>query len=256
MLISCLMVTQASRLRLARLAVNDFRRQTYASRELVIVHDGDVHCDLALRSLAAGEDAVIRVLRQPAGLPLGTLRNAAVTAAGGEFVCQWDDDDRYHPERLEHQWRELRKAGADFCFLCDQLHWFAASAEMYWDDWNLEPYPLNFVQGTLLGRRDAMPRYPELSRGEDTALVSELLRNKARIARVRDAGWCYVYVYHGDNAFELQHHAAISASKRYGQVRLLQRESLLRRRLGDYRPGFGSVRLPHEMGELVFGGEA
>jgi hypothetical protein len=43
-----------------------------------------------------------------------------------------DDDDRYHPRRLEIQLDALRSANCDASFLCDQLHLFAAVREMYW----------------------------------------------------------------------------------------------------------------------------
>lgn len=251
-MISCLMVTQASRLALARLAIGDFAAQTHAERELVIVHDADAAADAALRGLAAQCAAnEVRILREEPGSSLGRLRNAAVAAAAGEFVCQWDDDDRYHPQRLALQWQALRANSADFCFLSDQLHWYPERGEMYWDDWDAEAYPMNVVQGSLLGRRALMPGYPLVARGEDTALLHEILRRRGALTRVRDAGWCYVYVYHGANAFDREHHEAISRAKRYGPARLLQREGLLRQRLSEYRPGFGDMRFPHDAGCLV-----
>src|ERR1700722_20997412 len=102
-MISCIMVTQPSRLALAKLAIDDFLRQTHDERELVITHDGDDACDAALRAIAA--HASIRLVREHSGATLGTLRNVAVDACRGDFVCQWDDDDRYHPQRLALQWR-------------------------------------------------------------------------------------------------------------------------------------------------------
>jgi hypothetical protein len=128
-MISCLTVTRETRFRSLELAVGDFARQTWAERELVIVHDGDAAFDVKLKRLAAAHDA-----------------------ARGETVCQWDDDDRYHPRRLEFQFAAMRVENSEFCFLTDQLHLFAAERTMYWDDWNLEVHPLNLVQGTLLGR--------------------------------------------------------------------------------------------------------
>jgi glycosyltransferase involved in cell wall biosynthesis len=249
-MISCLMVTQPARLTLARLAIGDFAAQTHAPRELIVVHDGDATCDAALSHLAQTSPAPVRVLRQPAGRTLGALRNAAVDAAVGDFVCQWDDDDRHHRERLTLQVQSLTAANAPFGFLCDQLHWFAASGEMFWDDWNREAYPFNVVQGTLLARRERMPRYADRVRGEDTALLLEILRRGEPIARLRDAGWCYVYVYHGRNVFAAEHHLAISRAKGLRLAALLQREGSLRRRLAEYEPGFGIVRLPHEAGCL------
>ena len=254
-MISCLMITQASRLALAQLAIGDFAAQTHAERELVVLHDGDNVFHSELVALAAAVlHASVTVSHQPPGQTLGALRNAAVAAATGDFVCQWDDDDRYHPERLALQWRALRAADATFAFLTDQLHWFPATGELYWDDWNREAYPLNVVQGSLLGRRERMPRYPELARGEDTDVLLKILRKGERIARLRDAGWCSVYVYHGANTFDGAHHAAISRAKSLGLAVLVQREHTLRQRLAEYHPAFGTLRMPHAAGVLEIPG--
>lgn len=250
-MISCLMITQASRLALARLALGDFAAQTHADRELVIVHDGDGAFHDELSALAAAiHAATVRIIRHPPGSRLGTLRNVAVDAAAGEYFCQWDDDDRYHPERLALQWRALREANASFACLCDQLHWFPARGELYWDDWNREAYPLNVVQGSLLGRRDRLPRYADLARGEDTDVLLKILRNGESMARLRGAGWCSIYVCHGANTFDDTHHAAIARAKRLGHAALLQREANLRRRLAEYAPPLGPLRMPHENGAL------
>ncbi len=249
-MISCLMITQPGRLALTRAAIADFAAQTHRERELLIVHDGDSQFHASLEHAAAACDAIIRVLRQPSGHTLGWLRNAAVDAAIGDYVCQWDDDDRYHPQRLALQLQALVDANADFCFLTDQLHWFPHSGGMFWDDWNRETYPFNVVQGTLFGKRARMPRYSDDVRGEDTALLVEILRSGAPIARLRDVGWCYVYVYHGANAWDKEHHAAITRMKSLGVAALLRREASLRQRLAEYRPGLGVVRFPHEAGYL------
>jgi len=250
-MISCLTVTRPSRLPLLELALGDFAVQTYDDAELVIVHDGDTQFDARVRALAQRHPARrIRVHAAEPGASLGTLRNLSVELAEVELVCQWDDDDRYHPLRLELQLAALREQRAEFCFLADQLHWFARAGELYWDDWDLEPYPFNFVQGTLLGRKATMPRYPELARGEDTGLVLEIVRNGSGIARLRDRGWAYVYVYHGANVFPAEHHAAISRLKRYSGARLLARERELRARLAEYAPPLGQVRMPYDAGVL------
>jgi len=253
-MISCLMVTRPQRFELARFAIADFVAQTHAPRELVVLHDADAAFQAQLEAAAIGH-VDVRVVCHTGGT-LGRLRNAAVEAARGDYVCQWDDDDRYHPQRLALQWRALQEANADFCFLCDQLHWFPARGEIFWDDWNREAYPMNVVQGTLLGRRERMPAYPDEARGEDTGLLHAILRRGDSIARLRDAGWCYVYVYHGGNAWDAAHHAAIPRAKALRHAALLQRETVLRERLSEYRPGFGAVRFPHEAGELVFAGAA
>jgi glycosyltransferase involved in cell wall biosynthesis len=253
-MISCLSVTMPSRLSLLELAVGDFAAQTHADAELVIVHDGDAEYDRRLHALARRHAARrIRVHAAQPGMRLGALRNLSVQLAQGDLVCQWDDDDRHHPQRLALQSEALRAQAADFCFLADQLHWFAQARELYWDDWDAEPYPMNFVHGTLLGRKASMPVYPNVARGEDTALVHEILRAGRRIAPLRDRGWAYVYVYHGGNVFDAVHHAAISRLKRYSGGRLLARERLLRERLAEYAPPLGALSMPYEGGALRFG---
>ena len=253
MLVSCITVTQAGRLPLLRLAVGDFARQTHPRRELIIVHDGDAACHAALLALRAEHPAQsIRVELVAGPNTLGALRNVGAAAARGECVCQWDDDDRYHPQRIALQVAELAAKDADFCFLSDQLHWFPARRELTWDDWDREPYPLNFVPGTLLGRRDALPRYPELARGEDSGACLAILEAGGRIARLRGAGWCYTYVYHGANVWSYAHHAAISRVKAIGAAYLLGREMLLRKRLAEYDPPLGALTMPYPGGQIAF----
>jgi len=254
-MISCLTVTREARFASLERAVADFVRQTWAERELVIVHDGDEAFDAKLGTLAAShQGAAITVRREPQGQTLGELRNASVEAARGDIVCQWDDDDRYHPRRLELQFAAMRVENSEFCFLTDQLHLFAADRTMYWDDWNLEVHPLNLVQGTLLGSKAALGRYPPLARGEDTPLILDLLRRGRRITRLREHGYLYVYVFDGKNAWGYDHHATISAWKRFRGARLLALEPLLRARLAEYDPPLGQFVMPYESGTLVFAG--
>ena len=105
-LVSCLMVTR-DRYPFARLAIEAFRRQTHAERELVVVQDGT---DTRLvEEIKQADDPTIRAFRAPAvGLSLGALRNLAVAAARGPFVCQWDDDDLYDPDRIAAQMRHCK----------------------------------------------------------------------------------------------------------------------------------------------------
>jgi glycosyltransferase involved in cell wall biosynthesis len=235
--ISCLTVTRTSRLPGLELAIGDYARQTHAERELVIVHDGGGEFDRAIAGIVAQHRAPqVRSRSVAAGQTLGALRNCAVDAAEGALVCQWDDDDRYHPERLDVQARALATAAADFAFLTDQLHWFPRSQRMTWDDWRGEAHPLDFVQGTLMGRRAAMPRYEPLARGEDTALCARIVASGNRIERIDNAGWGYIYVCHGDNAWSDAHHWAIAHAKAMPPARLLARAPILAQRLQEYAP--------------------
>ncbi len=248
-MISCLCVTRADRLAMLADAVADFAGQDFADRELAILHEGNDAAHTAILGIAAKHPyAVIRVMRVSPGPGLGELRNIAIAAARGDCVCQWDDDDRYHPSRLTIQWDAAQAQGAAVCYLADQLHWFRPDGLLFWDDWDREAYPMNLIQGSILARRDIMPPYPNLPRGEDTLQTHALLRaaatNSFRIARLRGAGWCYTYTFHGGNVWEAEHHRAISAAKHLPPARLLPRLGELRQRLAEYRPALSALRMP------------
>lgn len=247
-MISCLCVTRGNRLPLLAQAVADFAAQTHADRELLLLHDSGPAVQQQLLDLAAAHaGSAIRVVAVAPGARLGGLRNQAVALAAGDWVCQWDDDDRYHPQRLAQQWQAAQAAGARACYLVDQLHVFVPDGLLCWDDWHGEPYPMNVVQGTLLARRDEMPDYPDWPRAEDTGHTEALMRRAAQagwpVARLRGAGWCYAYQWHGGNVWDADHHRAISRAKHLPPQRLIPRLAELRQRLADYQPPLAATQL-------------
>ncbi|MDZ7839253.1 MAG: glycosyltransferase family A protein [Gammaproteobacteria bacterium] len=252
MLISCLTVTQSGRLEELARSVRCFARQTHPERELVVVHDGADAFDRDLRSLLEHFPTErIHIERAAPGTSLGALRNLSLRHARGGLVCQWDDDDLYHPGRLAAQYGRLVETGADFCFLTDQLHWFQNTGEFFWDDWNVEPWPMNLIQGTLLGRHALMPAYPDLGRGEDTPVLQALFESGAKLTGLGGRGCLYIYTYSGNNAWDLAHHAAISKWKRLRRGPLEARYDELAHHLRDYELPIARARFPHDEGELI-----
>jgi glycosyltransferase involved in cell wall biosynthesis len=250
-MISCLLVTSPGREAHIRASMTCFAGQTVAQRELVIVHDGDVACQESIVNLASGfPESDIRVFAEAPGQTLGALRNASIGHARYPLICQWDDDDLYHPERLERQQRGLVEAGADFCFLTDQLHLFSDGNLLFWDDWSVETWPGNCIQGTLLGRRDRMALYPDLPRGEDTGLLHELVAADRTLVTLSGLGWLYIYIYHGSNAWELEHHKAISQWKRLKYDALARRLPLLEAKLREYPVMPEKLVLLHDQGRF------
>jgi glycosyltransferase involved in cell wall biosynthesis len=96
-LVSCIMPT-AGRRAFVPLALELFARQTYPSRELIVVDDGRD----AVRDLMPADERV-RYIRLDKPEALGRKRNIGCEAARGEIVAHWDDDDWYGPRRLERQ---------------------------------------------------------------------------------------------------------------------------------------------------------
>jgi glycosyltransferase involved in cell wall biosynthesis len=197
-LVSCLMVTRG-KLFPASFAVECFQRQTYANRELVMVCDApgteiERHCQEL-------NDPRIRIVYPDTPcFSLGELRNFSLRAARGEWICQWDDDDLYHPQRLELGMAICQSMQANALFLSRWLLWsplarkLGVSGAREWE-------------GSMLALRDSVPVYPALARGEDTAVTQKMIAT-GRIALI-DAPWLYTYVQTGANTWTGQHFDAI-----------------------------------------------
>lgn len=213
MKISCLMVTQASRWEHFQRACRHFVQQTWSDKELVVAAYGTPEYLARLAEEVRQLPASTRTTLTSAPISLGELRNAAVGAATGEVICQWDDDDQYHPARIELQVQALREQSADICLLADYWHYFADRGELFWVDCQTDAYGkrwarphLQGLPGSLLARRAAMVPYTAVKEGEDALLLTYAAIKRRRFALLAGCGWCYLYVFHGANTWRRSHH--------------------------------------------------
>ena len=205
-LISCLMLTRG-RLVPTRFAIDCYRRQTWPNRELVIVCD-DPASELPAYVATLGDPSIRYVLT--ARDVIGALRNVTIEAARGTLLSVWDDDDLYHPERLEFQYAELTARSAGAHFLSRWLIWwperrlFALSKRRFWE-------------GSMLARRLAFENYPAVARREDTQAVAALRQRGHRMVYT-DQPFAYCYVIHGANTLGGRYHAKLfaTATETYG----------------------------------------
>jgi len=87
-------------------AVASVRSQTRPAHEILLVDDGSPEPGLADVAARLG----LRYLRQDAS-GLSVARNTGVAGAEGEWIAFLDDDDVWHPERLDEQLRALDTEG-------------------------------------------------------------------------------------------------------------------------------------------------
>lgn len=123
MLITVYMPTK-NRLNLLQAAVDSVRRQTHEEWELIVVDDGSTDATADYLAESAGRDSRIRFIRHEESRGGPTARNAAITAAGGEFVTGLDDDDTFEPDRLAgflSYWQQLVQQGESPSCLYSQL---------------------------------------------------------------------------------------------------------------------------------------
>lgn len=215
-LISCLTITRGA-LHPARFAIECYQRQTYPARELVIVTD--TLTDALRGHIDSLNDGSIRVI-EVAPAPLGALRNLSVGAARGTIVAQWDDDDLCHPERLSRQYDALVAHGAQMIFLERWTMWWPARRRLAISE--RRPW-----EGTMLAKKEVVPRYPEISIGEDHEMLKIAAKTVAIGLLDEPALYCYVK------------HAANSCPTAYFEERF--RHATKRSEFADYEPALHAL---------------
>src|SRR6056297_1886410 len=116
--VSCMVVT-ADRKELLRRSLHSYKNQTHPNKEVVVVDNGHVRVDDLLADFDSEEVKYIRIEPSPENI-LGELRNISLEHATGDYLTCWDDDDWFHPERIEVELQTL-KQGYDACCLTGNL---------------------------------------------------------------------------------------------------------------------------------------
>jgi glycosyltransferase involved in cell wall biosynthesis len=245
-MVSCLLVTLPVAQRFAHLkrSIASYCRQTYRDTELIIVLDpgpADARAAIEGHVAALGRDD-IRIVASPQRVSVGALRNLSLGSARGDFVCQWDDDDLHHPERVERQRGALIESNSQGVLLEEVMQFFPGSRKLYCTNWRAtesKGHP-----GTLMCRRSAPIRYansgPDAQLGEDTAVVRQLQRHGA-LHILKGAPHLFVYVSHGDNSFPDDHHRMLARELSISQALLRRREAQLRDGLRSFDFGSGDL---------------
>ncbi|MCW3105219.1 MAG: glycosyl transferase family 2 [Bacteroidetes bacterium] len=209
--ISCLTVTK-NRLPALKTAIRCYCDQTYPEKEMVIVSDGSAWYNAAVqRYLSELGRKDIRLVAINETCTLGKLRNISISEATGNIICQWDDDDLYHPDRLSIQFAKMTAENAKACCMTDQLHYFYEERELFWCDWKAyESNPLyQLIPGTIMMYKDKRFSYPETGSyavsGEDSVFLAGIFETFP-VAELSGMGYLYTYTFSGNNTFSEQHH--------------------------------------------------
>lgn len=200
-LISCICVTR-KRPTLLHNAITCFEKQHYSNKEMIILYEEDDE-ETAIfleKAKPAGNDN-IKILCCPKinDRYLGQLRNLAIEAASGEYICQWDDDDWHHPERISFQLSLIENSSYAACVLGRIVIYDAAAKQAYlscYRNW----------EGTVLCRRNKAiaHTYVNQPKGEDTPFI-EALRQEGLLLNTIQHPHYFIYTYHGANTWDYNH---------------------------------------------------
>jgi glycosyltransferase involved in cell wall biosynthesis len=209
--VTCVTVTRGRAACVAR-ALRCYAAQTYPCRNMVVVSQGTPEENAAVRAVLDRADVTFYEARPAASL--GELRNVSVELATGDLICQWDDDDLYHPRRIASQYDTLRADSRHAASLYTNfVKLFEPTGELYWCDWAGERDVVRrHLCGSVMFPRRLYGEFPLLypqagrqsCREEDLNALYKLTA-KGTLGSVT-SGWEYVYVYHGANTYDLPHH--------------------------------------------------
>jgi len=206
--VSCLLIT-ADRPHLCRRALRSYRQQTYPNTELIVLDNGEQRIEHLLEEELPDDDVYYRHVDRSPDLWIGGLRNMALEeatnmaleeATGTFIIPQWDDDDWSHPRRIERQVDVLQQ-GYDACTLLGTL--MHVDSERYFNNPFIGILP-DGVPPTIMHRRDATIRYPNIRRTSDTDYVNQWREARYTILPRTDS-YLYLRYFHGDNLWEKEH---------------------------------------------------
>ena len=244
--VSCLMVTLPvpERFDSCRRSIAAFCAQTLPRKELVMVVNGGQDSARArlLEYVASLQRRDIRVLTPPGELNLGQLRNISVEIATGDVLCQWDDDDLYHPERLDRQFAALTAGDHEAVLLTEVIQYFPQTRSLYCVNWRATE--AGGHTGTLMVRRSAGIQYPtegSVARLGEDLQVALALRRRGRLGFIPAMPYLYVYISHGMNSWSDDHHRMLASKLAISKGMLLRRESEIRTGLEPYDFGPGEL---------------
>jgi len=168
--------------------------QTHSHWEAVVVCDNPNQAD-AVRATVAGIPH--QFVEVPSEWHLGAKRNAGLDVAKGDYLVQWDDDDWYHPARIELQLRVcLHADGTRAVFLRRQLAYAFDLDTAY-----VREFPPDrgvCIHASVLAPKSDI-RYPaNLTMGEDTAYLVEWLK-RGQILIMDNDPFLYLRLSHGRN---------------------------------------------------------
>jgi len=218
--ISCVTVT-TGRDDLIGGALRCFEAQTYANKELVVVSQGTAERNATIRQMVSAIKGAI-FIEAPSNISLGAMRNVSIELTTGDIICQWDDDDFYHPDRLMTQFKHLRGRAVASLYT-QHLKYFKNTGRMYWIDYTRGPESYmdilqqspykRFLTGSVMFRKSCFHQfrsflYPEFGyqsdREEDLNVLQKLMQSGSVVGV--NEGHHYVYVFHGGNTYEHHHH--------------------------------------------------
>lgn len=199
-LVSCICLTHNS-VDLLKRSLKCFQEQTYRNKELIVAFTEDNKSAATLINRLGDSSVRPLVYSSETDMTLGEKRNAAIRHANGQYICNWDDDDWHHRERVETQAKALFSTGNKASILSQIILYDGVSGDLYISAtrWGWEQ--TLFCEKSLFDNPDW--QYQHVDRGEDSPLIYKLKQSNLLVSIPNPH--LYIYVYHARNVFHREH---------------------------------------------------
>jgi glycosyltransferase involved in cell wall biosynthesis len=165
-------------------ALNSVAAQTYPHLEIIVVDDGSDDPEF-ITDVTRSMSEVTVVRQRPSGVAVA--RNVGAALATGEFLVFLDDDDRWHPERIQLQLRAFENAPDAVACYCgmqsiDEAGNVVAEADQVAvsDEYDVARRATGIILPNVLMRRTAFERvggfHPAIRLAQDLDLILLLAR--------------------------------------------------------------------------------
>lgn len=187
--VSCLCITERRPLFLKR-SIKCFLSQTHENTELIIHYPKSD--TVTYNIISEFED--VRINSVPIEYSkhetLGDKRNRTLEQATGDYICTWDDDDWYHPDRIKDQLYDSCRYGKHGSILVKILICDVTQKRAYLS--HMRPWEQTiFCNKSLFDK----VKYPSQQTGEDTAVFQLFLNDLFPTVKP----WLFIYSFSGLN---------------------------------------------------------
>jgi glycosyltransferase involved in cell wall biosynthesis len=205
--ISCVMVTKRLNDIKTIRSIESFINQSYCNKELIIVSSHQSKTDINKIYNIINDRIQFLLYKIPNEMPLGTARNISIKLSSGEYICQWDDDDISHKDRLLFQYNWNTKNNVDASLFSAQYHIFENETpnKIYLEN---RPKRKNLLDcgwpGTIMAKKRVIEDiYPNIKINEDYEGLQKI--SNLKIINYENDLYHFIYSYHGCNTWDLNH---------------------------------------------------
>ncbi|MDM5153861.1 glycosyltransferase family A protein [Bacillus sp. DX1.1] len=221
-------IAVTKRERLLENVFNNYERQRYKEKELIIILNDDA-MDIDRWQKKAQEIENVRVFQLESSITLGECYNFAIPKAKYDYIAKFDDDDYYSSYYLEEAMKGLQVSGADLVgkstvfiyYLSNQmLTLFNEKKEFTELCLEEELYKKYLLGATFVFKKEIFldVTFEKVNVGEDTLFLKACLRKGFKLYST--SKYNYVYIRYPN----IRHHTST-----FQEYKLFQKSTVLRR---------------------------